>query len=519
MGQMAAARLLMQGTMGTSLSDLNTAAAESYNAWFAAQAAAKPSLQSGLLNMSSPDEVAAWWYNAVYGPDQLRQRMAFALSEIFVISRETDYIPGGQGEAAALGYYYDQLATNALGNFRTLLGAVSVSPEMGKYLTFWKNDIPNPSQGVQADENYAREIMQLFTVGVWQLNPDGSQQFDGNGNPIPSYSQADVMNLANVLTGWASNPVGGDSGNTAWNYDDDVFDPMACYAAHHYTGAKTIIGGVQIPAGGTCTSDMNSALNALFNHPNTGPFISKQLIQRLVTSNPSPAYVARVAAVFANNGQGVRGDLLAVSKAILTDPEAVAVGTAAGSGKLREPMLRLTSLWRTFSATQSNGQISEPIIYNAFNMLGENALQSLTVFNFFTPTYQVSGPPMAAGLVAPEFQITNEFTAVWTANFTEIQAYKFINDNGRAQVGDNSPFGAAGPNDMVLNTSAWEPYAGNATTLVNQLALVFMPGQMSPAMQSVLANYVNAIPATMPHTRVVEAASLLLSSPQYSIQR
>jgi uncharacterized protein (DUF1800 family) len=327
------------------------------------------------------------------------------------------------------------------------------------------------------------------------------------------------MNLANALTGWASNPVNGDSGEIAWNRDEDLFDPMACYMPHHYTGAKTIVGGTQIPAGGTCLSDLNIALDTLFNHPNTGPFISKQLIQRLVKSNPSPAYVERVALVFANNGQGVRGDLFAVAQAILTDPEAVNVGTSSGTGKMREPMLRLTELWRAFSAKQSNGKVSDWIIDNAFDVLGENSLESLTVFNFFTPSYQRAGPLMQAGLVVPEFQITNEYTAVQAADYTQIQSYKFINDKGKPQVGYNPPFTAAGPDDMVLDTSAWETYAGNAVTLVNQLGLVFMPGQMSPAMASALVSYVNAIPASMPHTRVVETASLLLSSPQYSIQR
>jgi uncharacterized protein (DUF1800 family) len=513
MGTAAAARLLMQGAMGTSLTDLSTAAAESYDAWFAAQAAATPSLELPRVINLNPSREGAWWYNAVNGSDQLRQRMAFALSEIFVVSN-IDTVLAARGQALAS--YYDLLTNNALGNFRTLLGAVSQSPVMGQYLTFFRNDVPNPATGVQADENYAREIMQLFTIGLWQLNPDGTQMLDGSGNPTPAYAQPDVTNLADVFTGWGSHPVDGDSGRRAWASDDDLLDPMACYPEHHDTSAKTIVGAVAIPAGGTCQSDMATALDTLFNHPNTAPFISKQLIQRLVTSNPSPQYVARVAAVFANDGQGVRGDLLAVAKAILTDPEAVTVGTVAGAGKLREPVLRLTGLWRTFSATQNGGPVTVGIIDHGAADFGEASLDSPTVFNFFTPTYQRAGPLAAAGLVVPEFQITNENTIVLTANALESQAYDFVDGNG---VVSAQALSAPAANEMLLHTASWEGYAADADTLVSQLELVFMPGQMSTAMHDTLVSYVNAIPATNPASRVIEAASLLADSPQYSVQR
>lgn len=518
MGQAAAARLLMQGTMGASLNDLSTAAGESYDAWFAAQTASTTSLELPLIPAWNAFETPAWWYNAVMGPDQLRQRMAFALSEIFVTSAVNNFLyDQGQG----LGYYYDQLAANALGNFRTLLTAVSTSPEMGQYLTFYKNDVPNPTTGVQPDENYAREIMQLFTIGLWKLNADGTQQLDANGSPIPTYAQADVANLAEVFTGWGTS-LDGQSASMAWTAEQpDYLNPMFCYSAHHDTAAKVIVGGVAIAAGGTCQSDMSAALDTLFNHPNTAPFVSKQLIQRLVTSNPSPAYVSRVAAVFANDGTGVRGNLLAVAKAILTDPEAVTVGTAPGSGKLREPMLRLTALWRAFSAAQSSGAVTDQIIGNANNDFGEDALRSPTVFNFFAPTYQRAGPLATAGLVVPEFQITNENTIVLTANDLQYQAYKFVNAAGVAEVGvDNvGGQGPPGPNDMVLHTAAWEPLAANPASLVTQLGLIFMPGQMSTPMYNTLVAYVNSIPAASPASRVIEATSLLVSSPQYSVQR
>jgi uncharacterized protein (DUF1800 family) len=513
MGTAAAARLLMQGTMGTTLPDLSSAASESYSTWFNAQAAAVPSLELPLVTTTlNADRLSAWWYNAVNGQDQLRQRMAFALSEIFVVSNNNNAIGN---HAQALATYYDLLTTNALGNFHTLLGAVATSPVMGEYLTYFRNELPNPATGVQADENFAREVMQLFTIGLWQLNPDGTQKLDNSGSPIPTYAQADVTNLADVFTGWSSHQATGQSASAGWG-GNDLLDPMTCYPAHHDTSAKTIVGGVSIPAGGTCQTELVIALNTLFNHPNTGPFISKQLIQRLVTSNPSPAYVARVAAVFANDGQGVRGDLLAVAQAILTDPEAVTLGTAAGSGKLREPVLRLTGLWRAFAASESSGSVVDKIGYDAISAFGEDALDSPTVFNFFAPTYQRAGPLASAGLVTPEFQITNENTVVLTANALQLQAYNFIDSHG---VISTATTGAAASSTMLLHTASWEAYASNAATLVSQLELVFMPGQMPNAMNATLVNYVNAIPATTPANRVIEAASLLLSSPQYSVQR
>ncbi len=513
MGTAAAARLLMQGTMGTSLSDLSTAAGESYGAWFAAQAAAAPSLElPRVKSRANTDRLSAWWYNAVNGPDQLRQRMAFALSEIFVVSNVNNAVGD---HAQPLANYYDLLATNALGNFRTLIGAVSTSPVMGEYLTYFRNQLPNPATGVQADENFAREVMQLFTIGLWQLNPDGTQKLDGNGNPIPTYAQADVTNLADVFTGWGSHRANGETAADAWN-EEDLMDPMTCDSEHHDVAAKTIVGGLAIPAGGTCVSELAIVLDTLFNHPNTAPFISKQLIQRLVTSNPSPAYVARVAAVFANDGQGVRGDLLAVAEAILTDPEAVTLGTAAGSGKLREPVLRLTGMWRAFAAAESGGSIVDQITHDAIRAFGEDALDSPTVFNFFAPSYQRAGPLASAGLVVPEFQITNESTIVLTANALQLQAYDFVDSHG---VVSTSIDAGAVTNPMLLHTASWEAYASDANALVSQLALVFMPGQMPAAMNATLVGYVNAIPATSPASRVIEAASLLLSSPQYSVQR
>lgn len=519
----------MQGTFGASYSQIQSASTQSYDAWFAAQEAMSVTHELPLVLQSNSDRQPAWWTVAVTAPDQLRQRVAFALSEILVASAINADL---QFQGQALANYYDLIADNALGNYRTLLDAVSHSPAMGHYLTFFQNQAPNAVTGVHADENYARELMQLFTVGLWKLNADGTQTLDGSGNPIPTYTQTDVTAMARVFTGWASAPQNGQTGDNAWQYSNDLINPMVCYPDYHDATAKTIIGSTVISAGGTCQSDMEAALDTLFNHPNVGPFISKQLIERLVTSNPSPAYVARVSALFANNGNGVRGDLAAVVKAVLTDPEAITASTAATAGKLREPILRLTNLWRAFSAVDANGKIEEQIVDTAAVDFLEDSLQSSTVFNFFRPDYQRPGPLTTAGLFAPEFQITNEFTLVQSANDVEHLAYQFADSAGNTCVGWDGYSQPVSNTTVLLHTAELEPVASNPTTLINDLNLMLMAGTMPAAMQSSLINYVGQIPLTPvscygtgslggsgPAVRVIEAAELIINSPQYAIQR
>jgi uncharacterized protein (DUF1800 family) len=529
MGKTAAARLLMQGTFGATLGQINAAAAQSYDQWFAAQQALSVTRELPMVAAWDSDRQMPWWTVAVTSKDQLRQRVTFALSEIIVVSMIN---VGLDFQGQSLANFYDQLAANSLGNYRTVLDLVSHSPVMGQYLTFFRNQAPNAGTGVHADENYARELMQLFTVGLWQLNADGTRQLDGNGNPIPTYTQANVTALARVFTGWASAPQNGQTGNSAWLYSNDLMDPMACYPSYHDTTSKTIINGTAIGAGGTCQSDMEEALDTLFNHPNVGPFIGKQLIERLVTSNPSPAYVARVSAVFANNGNGVRGDLSAVVKAILTDPEAVNAGSASTAGKLREPVLRLTNLWRAFSSIDASNMIQAQIVLNAPTDFVEASLLSPTVFNFFRPDYQRSGPLMTAGLEVPEFQITNEFTLVQSVNDIEQLAYNFVDSAGHVCAGWDGYVTTTNSSTVFLHTAELEGDAANPTALVNDLNLMLMAGQMPSAMQSALVTYVGQIPlapmacfgsgtsgGTGPAVRVIETAELIINSPQYAIQR
>ncbi len=512
MGQVAAARLLAQATFGATLSTLKSTSAQSYDAWFAGQAGAAPSTYASKYNPSmGGDWSTIWWNNAILGQDQLRQRMAFALSEILVVSRVS-----GNAEMR----YYDILANNALGNFRTLLQQVTLSPAMGIFLSNVRNNKPNLATGVHADQNFAREVMQLFTVGLVKLNEDGTPMTGSDGNPISTYAQADVENLANALTGWSFKAP--DTSDNNWLYVFNDSDPMSAYPQHHDTSTKTIIGGVVIPAGGTPESDLKVALDTLFNHPNVGPFIGRQLIQRLVTSNPSPAYVQRVASVFNNDGTGVRGNLLAVAKAILTDPEAVASGDNT-YGKVREPVLRLTNLWRAFGASSAQGDAwQHGILDNGLVQFGEYPLYSPTVFNFFTPDYQPSGPLTAANMVAPEMQITNESTLVTSANVLQWAAYQYVDSACKSHVGPNYSL-AVSDGTVLLHTADWEALSTNPGNLVDQMGMVLMAGQMPQPMRSTLVNYISGAagtsPAASPGALVAEVAELIINSPQYAVQR
>ncbi|HTY03994.1 MAG TPA: DUF1800 domain-containing protein [Rhodocyclaceae bacterium] len=516
MGQTAASRLLTQGTFGPTYSTVTAAGNQSYGQWFAEQAAATPSLTlAQVRSVANAQWIPLWWRNAILGADQLRQRMAFALSEIFVITDPDDGV-----QVAA---YYDILVRNALGNYRKLLEEVTLSPAMGLFLNMFKNDKPDPATGRHADENYAREIMQLFSIGLVKLNVDGTVQTDAGGTPLPTYGQAEVMALARVFTGWGSHP-DQHSGEDAWDYDQDVIDPMVAYENHHDTDAKTILGGVQVPAGGTAAGDLKIALDAIFNHPNVGPFIGKQIIQRLVTSNPSPAYVGRVAAAFNNNGSGVRGDLLAVARAVLTDPEAVTPGGTT-YGKLREPLLRVTHLWRAFNAADSQGAFHEYSIVQAASYYFDQApMQSPTVFNFFVPDYVRAGPLAQAHMVAPEFQITNEVSAIVTLNLIERQAYQFVDSVGTTHF-DPYGYDETGELDadsVMLHTDEWESAAATPETLVDRLSLVFLQNAMPAAMRATLVAYVKGITASSTAFiayRAIEAAALIINSPQYVVQR
>jgi uncharacterized protein (DUF1800 family) len=388
----------------------------------------------------------------------------------------------------------DVLVKHAFGNYSQLLRDITLNPAMGEYLNMLLNDKADPTTGTQPNENYAREIMQLFSIGLYQLNVDGSLTLDSNGLPIATYSQDDVEGLAAVFTGWTwAQP-----GTVVFSskVTPDWRDPMVNVASHHSSDAKHILNGVVIPAGQTAHQDLDIALDTIFNHPNVGPFFCKSLIQRLVTSNPSPGYLYRVSSVFNDNGEGVRGDLKAVVRAILMDCDARApVKTDQGAGHLREPVIRVTNLLRAFNASTLSGTFSVP---GGVYIFGQAPMNSPSVFNFFSPDYQVPGPIAQVGLKSPEFQITTETTATKTANYLT----SLIFDN-----------------KVTLNLSYDETLAADPAQLVDHLNSLLMAGNMSSTMRTTLINIITQIPEKSATERVKMAIDLVVNSPEYVIDK
>ncbi|MUI12074.1 DUF1800 family protein [Massilia dura] len=451
-----------------------------------------------------------FWKYAIVGEDQLRQRVTYALSQIFVISFQ-DGAVGMYPRGVAC--YYDMLGTNAFGNFRQLLEGVATSPMMGIYLSHMQNR--PESDSTTPDENFARELMQLMTIGLHQLNQDGTVKLV-NQQPVPTYTRDDVVGLAKVFTGWSW----GGGARTEnrflgmYNYSDPYKDclPMQNYPTYHSTSEKRVLGSV-IPAGGTGESDLAQALDMLFNHPNVGPFIGRQLIQRLVTSNPSPGYVGRVAAAFANNGEGVRGDMQAVIRAILTDPEA-ASGTQSELGKLREPVLRLANWLRSFNARSTSGLYDIWTLEDPLNGIGQNVMRSPSVFNFYRPNYSPPQTGLAAeGYVAPEMQIAGESSIVGYLNFMEIAIPYGIGQNANIK-----------PDYVAEIGLADDPEA-----LLDRIDLLLTNGNMSESLREQIIASVETLPIpqrvnalTLRNARLRRvhlAIYLTMASPEYLVMK
>jgi uncharacterized protein (DUF1800 family) len=463
----------------------------------------------------------SFWRQAVLGPDQLRQRLTFALSEIFVVSTVNSPVEIQKDAHAS---YLDMLSRNAFGNFRTLLEQVATHPTMGKYLSHMGNMKEDPTTGRLPDENFARELMQLFTVGLWELNPDGSRKKNANGQDIPTYSQADVMGMAKVFTGWGW-------GNGDWIYGQvnpapaysayakDWTHQMINYAQYHSASQKSILRGTVIPSGTNGEQSLKIALDTLFNHPNVGPFIGSQLIKRFVTSNPSPAYVSRVTAAFNNNGQGVRGDMKAVIKAVLLDPEARDASKLSDPlwGKLREPMIRYANFMRAFDVKAASGYYKIWNLEDPVKSIGQNPLRAPSVFNWFTPTYVPTGDMLNKGMVAPEFSITHETTVTGYANFMVWQAERQTNwwrDNRQAAYGPVTDYlGADYSAEMALAT--------NPVGLVDRLNLLLAAGRMSGTTKQAIIDAISTISATQNSgfNRVSSAVALTLVSPDFIVQK
>ncbi len=356
--------------------------------------------------LRTDDRLWTWWTMAASAPDQLRQRIAFALSEVLVISDRSGTL---RNYPRGVANYYDLLVKHSNGNYRALLEEVTLNPIMGMWLTMARSSKRQP------DENYAREVMQLFSIGLEHLNRDGTYKRDANGNAMPTYTQREINELARAFTGWTF------AGSNAftWTSRTDEINAMIPFDGEHDRGRKVILGGATLAAGQTAQQDISRALDVIFAHPNVGPFLAELLIKRLVTSNPSPAYIFRVAAKFENNGKGVRGDLGATVRAILLDPEARSMATKAGDGKLSEPVVRLTRLLRaTAKAPASNPPVlNRYLVGNPLEEFNQSPLQAATVFNFFLPDYAPPGSILSAGKTAPEFQITTELSTVDTSNY------------------------------------------------------------------------------------------------------
>ena len=497
-----ASRFLTQATFGPVPEEVADLQQRGYAGWLDHQFALPASRQLPYLQtLSQPvtqeDRLDAFFQNALRKPDQLRQRVAFALSEIFVVSDQGALFDQPLG----LADYYDLLAGNAFGNFRELMERVTLSPVMGVYLSMLANEKADPDRNIRPDENYARELLQLFTIGLVELRTDGSVRQDNGGVPLPTFDQAVIEGFARVNTGWT---FGGSP--SFFEPSFDYLRPMEPFANFHDTQTKRLLGGVTLPAGGSARQDLEAGLDLIFAHPNVGPFIGRQLIQRLVTSNPSPAYVARVAGTFNNNGSGVRGDLAAVVRAILLDPEARATPTGDTVGKLKEPLLRLTALFRAYDATAPNGRY---LIDFAAPLLGQAPLQSPSVFNFFRPGYAPPGEIASRELVSPEMQITTEFTAATFANV--LGNYAVSQNNYNAD--------ELGPEVVRIDLSTDEPFADPPARLVTRIADRLTGGVVSPVLRAEAEAVAAQYPVEQGPFRIIEVLNLFLTSPEYAVQR
>ena len=511
-----AARFLDQASFGASPSSLATVQSRTLAETLDAEFAKPASLYSGFVfedansNTLCPATGAPahcfrdhytlfhlqpqFFARALTGDDQLRQRVAFALSQIMVISG-TDI-----RQPYAMAAFQNILASDAFGNFRTLLGDVTLNPAMGDYLDMVNNDKPNPTRGTTPNENYAREILQLFSIGLVQLNPDGTAKLDGNGQALASYSQDTVEGFAHAFTGWtyAARP----GATSKWINPRNYEGQMVPFDAHHDMVAKTLLNGTQLPANQSAATDLNQALDVIFQHPNVGPFIGKQLIQFLVTSNPSPAYVARVTAAFNDNGSGVRGDLKAVVKAILLDDEARGETKAASDyGRLREPVMVLTALLRgAGGSTNSDGYYLEAVA----NALAQPAYTAPSVFNFYAPSTPLPG---SSSLVAPALGIIDGTTAIARANVIS----KLL---AGAIPPDSTVTAATG---TAVDSGRFVSVAADATALVALINSSYFHNAMSSGLQTTLTQTVNGIADNA--TRARAALYLALASPEFAVQK
>ncbi len=515
-----AVRLLRQATFGATPSEAQRAAAMGAAAWVDAQLAMPetaypdypwvpanrdPSCVDDTTPPVTPTSYCArdnyslfplqvrFFANALTRADQLRARVAFALSEIMVTSGVAN------PRNYAMREYQQLLEDHAFGNYYDLLLAVTLSPQMGAYLNMANNNKANAATGTQPNENYGREILQLFSIGLSKLNPDGTVQTDANGTPIPTYDQNVIEGFSHVFTGWTYAPVAG----APMRNDNPLnfLGAMLPVNANHDFTSKLLLDGAIAPAGLAMAQDLAFAHQAIFNHPNVGPFIGRQLIQKLVTSQPSPGYVARVSAAFADDGTGKRGNLAAVVRAILLDPEARGARKIdPGYGKLLEPALFVTS------AARAGGAQSDGVFLRAQSAaLSQNVFYAPTVFNFYLPGYVIPGTQR----IGPEYQLFTAATAIGRANFANTLLYGRI-------APDPAVFGATG---TTIDLSPYTALAGDANALADRLADDLLNGTMSDAMHAAVVSAIGAVAPSDAPGRVRAGLYLVLASPQFQVQR
>lgn len=545
--QQLASRFLAQATLGPTLSEIEEVTTMGIEPWIDAQFT-QP--QTAMVNymwtaidpvyqiedqplLGIPPFRWAWWQAVMTGQDLLRQRVAMALSEIMVVSTKTDFL---EDLSLGIGSWYDMLLKHAFGNFRDLLFDVTMHPVMGYYLSHAGNRKADPATNRFPDENYAREVMQLFSIGLFELNIDGTRKVDSNGQPIPTYNNADISEFAKIFTGlvYQRSPFHteelieeGISLDTEDEFIareptwDNITKPMEMWESLHEPGEKRLLNGTIVPAGQTGMQDINAAVDNLFNHPNVGPFIARLLIQRLVKSQPSPAYIARVATKFNDNGSSVRGDLQAVVRTILLDDEArnPTYINEPGHGMLREPFVRYTQLCRAFEAQNEQG---EKLFYNFAEyqeeQLGQYPFASPSVFNFFSPDFRPLGPLEQAGINAPEFQIMTSVSAVKTANFWQDALFEGDLMHTPEQVNEaeeKMPY----VSEVAVNLASYNAMDGDVTALIDRLDLLLTYGSLSSEMRNIISTALTSLHEQEEEWEMVVrfAIYLFLNSPEYAI--
>ncbi|MEL7423172.1 MAG: DUF1800 domain-containing protein [Bacteroidota bacterium] len=520
-----ASRFLAQATIGYDYETIQMVAAMGYEAWLDEQMAlpAEPTLPIGyfLENQLAGEEItfggitfrSAWLNQVLRSPDLLRQRMNYALSQIFVVSAfGSDLF---EDHTILSSGYFDLLGQHAFGNYRDLLSAVSRHLSMGVYLSHFNNPKSDPANNIHPDENYAREVMQLFSIGLYELNNDGTRQLTPDGNFIATYNNDDIREFAKVFTGFGVGGPEGQFGVDIWEVVEDGGKfPMAMYEEWHEQGEKRLLNGMVVPAGQTGLQDFEMAMDNLYQHPNVGPFIGKALIQFYVSSNPSPAYVNRVATVFNDNGEGVRGDMGAVLKAILLDPEARDCAAIANptAGKLREPIVRYMHFLRAFNADNPARVFLDPLFVWGENV-GQIPMYASSVFNFYQPEFQPNGPIAEQDLVAPVFQIHNSSSSIGYINMVNQWTFE-----GYPLDDLTEDVNAEGANVQLATSLDYTDEVALLTDpveLVDRLNILLAAGQLSMNTQETIVTALQSVEDE--EQRLPLAIYLVLISPDFAI--